>query len=75
MLEHLAQESGLQPLQMSVRHQEKGVLVVFEMNESLDNASVYRENRNKQGVLGGVLRQCARTPHPGKRCGGCFQNV
>ena len=53
---------------MSVRHQEKGVLVVFEMNESLDNGSMHREKRNKQGVLGGVLGKCARTPHPGKQC-------
>ena len=52
--------------------QENGVVVVFEMNDSLKNGSMNREDRNKQGVLGGVLGQCARTPHPRKRRCGCL---
>ncbi len=41
--------------------------VVFEMHEFVNNGSMHREDRNKQGVLGGVLGKCARTPRPGKR--------
>ena len=47
---------------------------IVPRTESLNNGSMHREDRNKQGVLGGVPGTCARTPHPRKRCSGCFRN-